>query len=148
MPWYNCYRRLESFSNWKLLRVGRVSVAIRRFVRTYTRTLVHSYTSAGQEPAGKAHLDRDQVYRTRQVLDRQGFLCVQVSARPQVESGHFGGNNVEQHLLTLILTACRGRSGANRSPFRAARGMPEGSISEDFMTPCLTGWKLSPNSPL
>ena len=77
-------------------------MAIRRFVRTYTRTLVHSYTSAGQEPAGKAHLDRDQVYRTRQVLDRQGFLCVQVSARPQVESGHFGGNNVEQHLLTLI----------------------------------------------
>ena len=30
--------------------------------------------SAGQEPAGKAQLDRDQLYRTRQVLDRKGFL--------------------------------------------------------------------------
>src|SRR5436309_1843397 len=51
---------------WILLRVGRVSVTIRRFVRPYARTLVHSYISAGQGPA----------IRTRQVLDRQGFLCV------------------------------------------------------------------------
>jgi hypothetical protein len=39
-----------------------------------------------------------------------------------------GGNNVEQQLLPLMLTACRGRSGVKRSPFRASqvvRGMPE-----------------------
>jgi hypothetical protein len=28
------------------------------------------------------------------------------------------GNNVEQQLLPLILTACRGHSGVNKSPFR------------------------------
>src|SRR2546423_11011444 len=40
------------------------------------RTLVHSYTSAGQEPAGKAQQDRDQLYRARQVLDRKGVSNV------------------------------------------------------------------------
>jgi hypothetical protein len=44
-----------------LLRIGRVSVAIRRFVRSYIRI---------------PQLDRDQLYRVRQVLDRQVFLCV------------------------------------------------------------------------
>jgi len=34
--------------------------------------------------------------------------------------GHFGGNNVEQQLLPLLLTACRGHSGMNKSPFRAS----------------------------
>jgi len=45
-----------------------------------------------------------------------------------VSTGHFGGSNVEQQLLPLILTACRGHSGVNKSPFRAShavRGMPE-----------------------
>jgi hypothetical protein len=44
-----------------VLRVGRVSVATRRL-------------SAGWEPAGKIQLDRDQLYRTRQVLNRKSFL--------------------------------------------------------------------------
>jgi hypothetical protein len=37
--------------------------------------------------------------------------------------GHFRGNNVEQQLLPLILTACRGHSGVNKNPFRAARAI-------------------------
>jgi hypothetical protein len=72
-----------------MLRVGHVSVAIRRLVHPYI-----PHTSAGQEPAGerlswagtswkgtarqglarKAQLDRDQLYRARQVLDRKRFL--------------------------------------------------------------------------
>jgi hypothetical protein len=40
--------------------------------------------SAGQEPAGKAQLDRDQLYRTRQVLDRQGFpMSISISLLPR-----------------------------------------------------------------
>ena len=65
-----------------MLQVGRVSVAIRIFVHSYTRTFVYlswtgtSWTgTAGQGPA----------IRTRQALDRQDFLCVYVFARPQVE---------------------------------------------------------------
>jgi hypothetical protein len=49
-----------------VLRVGRVSVAIRR--------LVHSCNSAGEEPAGKAQLDRDQLYFVRQAVDQKDFL--------------------------------------------------------------------------
>jgi len=44
---------------FNVLRVGRASVAIRRIVHSYTPTLVYS---AGQEPAGKAQLDRDQLF--------------------------------------------------------------------------------------
>jgi len=40
-----------------------------------------------------------------------------------VRPRHFRGNNVEQQLLTLILTACRGHSGVKRSPFRASRAI-------------------------
>ena len=47
------------------------------------RTLVYSYTSAGQEPAGKAQLDRDQLYRARQVLGRKGFL-IRVNADDEI----------------------------------------------------------------
>jgi hypothetical protein len=52
-----------------------------------------------------------------------------------LEPGHFGGNNVEQQLLPLIPTACRGHSGVNKSPFRASqvvRGMPECSLHLRF----------------
>jgi hypothetical protein len=39
--------------------------------------------SAGQELAGKAQLDRDHLYCTRQVLDRKGFLMsVSISSLP------------------------------------------------------------------
>ena len=43
-------------------------------------------------------------------------------------TGHFGGNNVEQQLLPLMLTPYKGHSGVNKSPFWASqvvRGMPE-----------------------
>jgi hypothetical protein len=40
--------------------------------------------SAGQDPAGKVQLDRDQLYRTRQALDRQGFLMsISISSPPR-----------------------------------------------------------------
>jgi hypothetical protein len=31
---------------------------------------------AGQGPAGKVQLDKGQLYRMRQALDRKGFLCL------------------------------------------------------------------------
>jgi hypothetical protein len=43
-------------------------------------------------------------------------------------SGHFGGNNVEQQLLPLMLTLCWGHSRVNKNPFqvsRVVRGLPE-----------------------
>jgi hypothetical protein len=50
---------LEIAEEANLLRAGRVSVALRKFVRSYIRTLEHSHTSAGQGPA----------IRTSQALD-------------------------------------------------------------------------------
>jgi len=43
-----------------------------------------------------------------------------------LEEMHFPGNNLQQQFLLLLLTACRGHSGVNNSPFRASpvvRGM-------------------------
>jgi hypothetical protein len=63
-----------------LLRIDRVSVAICRLVRSYTCTFERPSwrgtswkSTGGQGPA----------IRPRQVLDRQGFLCVYVFAHPQ-----------------------------------------------------------------
>ena len=66
-----------------MLRTGRVSVAIRRLVHVSWYGPAGERLSwagaswkgiAGQGPAGEAQLDRDQLYRTKQALDRQGFL--------------------------------------------------------------------------
>jgi hypothetical protein len=62
-----------------LLRIGRASVAIRRLVRSYVRM------SAGQEPAGKTQLDRDQLFARDRFSTDRVFLCVYVFAHPQVE---------------------------------------------------------------
>jgi len=48
-----------------VLRTGRVSVAIPKLVHLSWYGL-----------AGEVQLDRDKLYRTRQVLNRQGFLCL------------------------------------------------------------------------
>jgi len=48
------------------------------------RTLVYSYTSARQEPAGKAQLDRVQLHLMRQVLERRDFLMpISISSLPR-----------------------------------------------------------------
>jgi hypothetical protein len=72
-----------------VLRVGRVSVAIRRFIH-------HSwYEPAGQGPA----------IRTRQVLDRQGFLMsITICSSP----GRIGSNKQcfhNQFMHTCLLRA-------------------------------------------
>jgi hypothetical protein len=69
-------RRTETQSTSELLRVGRVSVAIRRLAGSYVRTLVYSYASAGQEPAGKVQLDRDQLFARDRFSTDRIFLCV------------------------------------------------------------------------
>jgi hypothetical protein len=61
-----------SCGGYPVLRTGRVSVVIRRLVH-------HSWYG----PAGKAQLERDQLCRTRQVLDREGFLMsISISSLP------------------------------------------------------------------
>ena len=54
------------------------------FAGSYVRTLVRSYASwAGTSWKGTA--GQGPAIRTRQVLDRQDFLCVYVFVHPQVE---------------------------------------------------------------
>ena len=56
-----------------LLRIGRVSVAIRRLSAGLHQL---GRDPAGQEPAGKVQLDRDQLFaRDRHSIER-GFLCL------------------------------------------------------------------------
>jgi hypothetical protein len=57
-----------------------------RFAGSYTTASMGQpeRDSAGREPAGKAQLDRDQLYRTRQVLNRKGFLMsIGISSLPR-----------------------------------------------------------------
>jgi hypothetical protein len=64
------------------------------------------------------------------MLDPEEKGTKEDTAEMDTMAEHFGSNNVEQQLLSLILTACRGHSGVNKSPFRASqvvRGMPERS---------------------
>jgi hypothetical protein len=58
---------------FNVLRVGRASVAIRRIVHSYTPILVYS---AGQEPAGKAQLDRDQLFARDRHSTHSVFPCL------------------------------------------------------------------------
>ena len=73
LSWRNCLDAglANTFIDSFLLRIGRVSVAIHKFTAGIDQQV---RDSAGQEPAGKVQLDRDQLCQTRQVLDRKGFL--------------------------------------------------------------------------
>src|ERR1700760_1652251 len=85
-----CAHEMTSI-RYTLLRVGRVSVAIRRLVHS-------SWTGAGTAGQGPA-------IRTRQVLDRQGFpMCISICSFPsRIDSNKQCFHN--QYMHTCLLRA-------------------------------------------
>jgi|SRR5271170_6120446 hypothetical protein len=82
-----------------VLRVGRVSVAIRRFIH-------HSwYEPAGERSSWAGTAGQGPAIRTRQVLDRQGFLMsITICSSP----GRIGSNKQcfhNQFMHTCLLRA-------------------------------------------
>ena len=89
----------------------------------------------------------DEKY-TRKERASSPHLC---SLVPQFMLGSepFEDNNVDQQRLLLMLTACKGHSGVNKSPFRASqvvRGMTKGSIKTSWLPIHIPPQNLPPKS--
>ena len=60
-------------ATWRMLRIGRASVAIRRLWAGIDQL---RRDPAGQEPAGKIQLARDQLIAQDRHSTERGFLCL------------------------------------------------------------------------
>jgi hypothetical protein len=68
----SCWR-MAGAGEWQVLRIGRVSVAVRRLSASIDQL---RRDPARQEPAGKVQLDRDQLIARDRHSTERVFLCL------------------------------------------------------------------------